>query len=93
MTYMATPQHKNPWPGGHEIYNFGKPFFGYHLLHTWFVWSMPGSKEDNFFKKYSNFTLFTPKLPPFTVRDHKIYNFVSSYPTYATHQTCLRLAQ
>ena len=22
MTYMVTPQHKNPCPGGHEIYNF-----------------------------------------------------------------------
>ena len=23
MTYMATSLHKNPCPGGHEIYNFG----------------------------------------------------------------------
>ena len=28
---MTTPQDKNPCPaGGHEIYNFGRPFFGYH---------------------------------------------------------------
>ena len=26
-TYRATPQNKNPCPRGHEIYNFGKPFF------------------------------------------------------------------
>ena len=25
---MATPQHKNPCPGGHEMYNSGRPFFG-----------------------------------------------------------------
>ena len=24
ITYMATPLHKNPCPGGHKIYNFGK---------------------------------------------------------------------
>ena len=28
MTYMAMPQHKNPCPGCHEIYNFVKPFLG-----------------------------------------------------------------
>ena len=27
---MATPEHKNPYPGGHEIYNFGRPFLGHH---------------------------------------------------------------
>ena len=26
MTNMATPLNKNPCPGGHEIYNFGRPF-------------------------------------------------------------------
>ena len=26
------PHHKNPCPGGHEIYNFGRPFLGYHHL-------------------------------------------------------------
>ena len=28
MTYMVTPQHKNPYPGGHEIYDFCN-----HLVH------------------------------------------------------------
>ena len=27
---MATPRQKNPFLGGHEIYNFSKPFFGHH---------------------------------------------------------------
>ena len=30
MTYMATPEHKNPFPRGHEIYNFGTPFLSHH---------------------------------------------------------------
>ena len=30
MTYMATSKHKNPCPGGHEIYNFGRPFLCHH---------------------------------------------------------------
>ena len=27
---MATPLHKNPWPDGHEIYNFGRHFLSNH---------------------------------------------------------------
>ena len=27
---MATPSHKNPCPGGHEIYNFGRPSLAHH---------------------------------------------------------------
>ena len=46
-----------------------------------------------FFKKYINFTLFTPKLPPLGVGGHEIYNFLSPYPTDATYQIWLRLAQ
>ena len=30
MTYMVTHQRKNPCPGGHEIYNLGRPFLGHH---------------------------------------------------------------
>ena len=32
ITYMATPQHKNPCPGRYEIYNFGRPFLGHHYF-------------------------------------------------------------
>ena len=46
-----------------------------------------------FFKKHINFTLFTPKLPPLWVGGHEIYNFFSPYPTDATYQISLRLAQ
>ena len=55
---MATPQHKNPYPGGHEIYNFGRPFLGHHYyllsLYELFVWTMPRSREEDFLKKYIN---------------------------------------
>ena len=30
VTYMATPEHKNPCPRGHEIYNCGRAFLGHH---------------------------------------------------------------
>ena len=30
LTYMATPERKNPCPGGHEIYNIGRLFLGHH---------------------------------------------------------------
>ena len=30
MTYIGTPQHKTPCPGGHEIYNFGRLFLGHY---------------------------------------------------------------
>ena len=53
----------------------------------------PGRREEFFFKKYSNFTLFTQKLPPRWVRGYAIYNFVFPYPTDATYQIWLRLAK
>ena len=34
MTYMPTPQDKNPCPGANEIYNFGRPFLGHHYYTT-----------------------------------------------------------
>ena len=27
---MATPWHNNPCPGGCDIYNFSRPYLGYH---------------------------------------------------------------
>ena len=32
MTYMATPLHKNPYTGSHEIYNFAKLFLDHLTL-------------------------------------------------------------
>ena len=50
MTYMATPLHKHPCPGGHEIYSFGRPFLGYHNYTLSLSVSMGGGKgkNDNF---------------------------------------------
>ena len=54
MTYMASLLHKNPCLGGHEIYNFGRPF----LCHQYYTLSLYGPcqwEEKKVFKKYSNF--------------------------------------
>ena len=51
------------------------------------------NREEYFFKKYSNFTLFTPKLPSLWVGGPEIYYYLSPYPTDATHQIWLRLVQ
>ena len=32
MTSTAMPQHMNPYPVGHEIYNFGRPFLGLVII-------------------------------------------------------------
>ena len=61
---MVTPLHKNPCPGGHEIYKFGRPFLGHHYYILVFS-DQCLEVEKKIFKKYSNFTLFTPNLPPF----------------------------
>ena len=50
-----------------------------------FVWNMPPNRED-FFLKYINLTLLTPKFPLLWVEGHEIYNFLSPYPTDATYQ-------
>ena len=44
MTYMATPERKNPCPGCHEVYNFGISFFGHY--YSVLGLSMPWGKED-----------------------------------------------
>ena len=46
-----------------------------------------------FLKKYINFARFTLKLPSLAGGGHEIYNFLSPYPTDATYQIWLGLAQ
>ena len=59
---MATPPHKNPCPGGHEIYKFGRPFLG-HYCYTLSLYGLcPRVEKKIFFQKYINFTLFYPKI-------------------------------
>ena len=50
---MEKPKHKNLCPCGHGIYNFGRSFIGLSVLRF--------AVEKKIFKKYSNFTFFTPK--------------------------------
>ena len=78
---MATPLHKKPCPGGHEIYTFGRPFFGYHYYTLSFVWTMLRSREDDLLKKYVNFTLSTLKITSPLSGGYEIYHFLSSCPT------------
>ena len=60
-----------------------------YLVCLIYAWEL----RRRFLKKYSKLTLFTPKLPPLWVGVHEIYNFLSPYPTDATYQIWLRLAQ
>ena len=93
MTYMyiVTLYHKNPCPGGHEMYNFGRPFLDHHaILYAQFVWCIPGDREEFFLKNYINFKRFLLKIiSPWGGRGS--WNFLFSYLTDATHQIWLRL--
>ena len=53
ITYMATPLHKNPCTGGHNIYNFGRPFFGHHF-YTLSLYRPYPKVEKKIFFKYTN---------------------------------------
>ena len=61
---MATPLHKNPCPGGHEIYNFGRPFLGHHYYTLSLYGLCPRVEKEKkiFFQKYINCTLSYPKI-------------------------------
>ena len=48
MNYMATPQHKKPYPRGHEIYNFGRPFLVHHCYTLSLSKPCPGVKKKTF---------------------------------------------
>ena len=63
MTYMATPSHKNPCHGGHEIYNFGRPFLCYQN----YILSLSDlclGVEKKIFKEIMHFHYMTYKATP-----------------------------
>ena len=96
MTCMATPLQRNPCPRGHEIYYFGRPFLGHHFYIL--SWSQPCPCVEKIYKEKHiyRFTRFTPNLPRLGIGKgggHEIYNFLFPYPTDATYQIWLRLAQ
>ena len=45
---LATPQHNNPCPGGHIIYNFGKPILGHHYYTLSLTEPCPGVEKRIF---------------------------------------------
>ena len=53
---MSTPKHKNPCPGGHEIYHFGRPFHG-HFYYTLRLSEPCPGEEKKILKKFINLTL------------------------------------
>ena len=58
MTNMTTPLHKNPCPGGDEIYNFGRPFLDRH----YYIHSLPDLClwiEKKIFKEMMHFHYMT----------------------------------
>ena len=78
MTYKATPKHKNPCPGGHEIYNFGRPF----LCHHNYILSLSVlclGVEKKIFKEIMHFHYMTYMATPYNKNPcpggHEIYNF------------------
>ena len=75
MTSLTTLQNKNPCPWDHEIYYFCRPFFGHQYYTLSFYQICAWEQSRRFFKKYINFTLFTPKLLLLGVEGHKINNF------------------
>ena len=63
MTYMATPEHQTPSPGGHEIYNFGTPFLG----HQYYIHSLSDQRlgvEKKIFKEIMHVHYMTYMATP-----------------------------
>ena len=80
---MAMPQHKNPCPGDHEIYNFCMSFrhFYYFVLH---LSDLCSGVVMKIFREIHQYFLFTLKLSPHGVGcGHEIYNILS--PTYRSY--------
>ena len=67
-TKNSKQTNKNPCSGGHEIYNFGRPFRGHH----YYTFRLSEPSRKVFSKKYMNFTIFTPKLPPLGIIEFTI---------------------
>ena len=62
---MATLYRKNPCPGGHESYNFGRPFLGHHH-YIYSLSDLCGSKEEDFYPK-NYFPLGSGAVMKFTI--------------------------
>ena len=91
ITYMATPQNKNPYSRGYEIHNFGKPFLSLYNYALSLSHSCPSIEED--FKRNSAVSLYDlyghalPKNP--CLRGREIYHF--GRPFLGNHNYLLTL--
>ena len=76
---LAPAPESRPWWS--LIYNFGNPFLGHHYYTLSLTEPCLGIEKKIFFRKYIDFTLLTPKLPPLKLRGrrrgHEMYNFLS----------------
>ena len=84
--------HQNPNPGGHEIYNFGRPILVIITLYLVCL-SMPGSREENFLRKmHFHFMTYmaTPQQKNPCPGDYEIYNF--GRPLLFNHYSILGLS-
>ena len=62
---MTTPQHKNPCPGVHEIYNFSILFHGHHYYTCTVILSyLRLSEEKKIPKEIMNFHYMTYLATP-----------------------------
>ena len=61
--YMTMPWHKNPCPGGYDIYSFGKPFLGHEYYALSLSKSCPRVEEGNF-KEIMHFHYMTCMAMP-----------------------------
>ena len=88
MTYMGTPLHRKPCPGGHEIYKFGITF---HILYYTLSLSKPYPVvEKKIFQEIHVHQFFPFYL---RMRGLEIYNFLSPYPKDASYQIWSRMVQ
>ena len=61
ITYKDMPLLRNPCPGGHEIYDFGRPFLGHHnFIHSFSVLCL--GVEKKIFKEIHQFYTFYTKI-------------------------------
>ena len=67
---MATLQQTNPCPGGHEIYNFGRPVLG-HYYFTLSLYEPSPGLENKILMKYINLHFLPPKYLPLGWREMK----------------------
>ena len=72
MTYMATPLHKNPYPGLHKIF-FGRPFLG-HYKYTLCLSYLCPRVEKRVFNEVHKFYIFYSQIRSLWDGGHEIYN-------------------